>query len=115
MQSHDLSWAFFFNADINMTRQAKSLHNACFFLVSMELYHWNIVTLSNSPNGIQSLDRLCPSQLLCLLSDQQLCIVIGHHTGLPNQSLILQVMTCDLLIDAFQTHQEHSMTESKQE
>lgn len=68
-----------------------------------------------SPNGIQALHRRSPTQSLRLLAYQQLCIVVGHHTGLPNQGLILQLSTGDLLVNALQTDEEHTMAKSEKE
>lgn len=68
-----------------------------------------------SPNGIQALHRQSPAQSLRLLAYQQFCVVVGHHTGLPNQSFILQLTTSDLLVNALQTDKEHPMPKSEKE
>ena len=69
--------------------------------------------LSHSPYSIQPLHRCGPAKSLRLLSDQQLSVVISHHTGFTDQSLVLQIVACDLLVQALQAHQEHTVSEPK--
>lgn len=72
--------------------------------------HINVVQAL--PNGVKSLDRPGPAQILGLLSDEQFSVIVSHNAGLPDQSLVLQLTACYLLVDALQAHEEHAVTES---
>lgn len=63
------------------------------------------------PDSIQPLHRAGPAEALGLLLDQQLSIVVRHHAGFTNQSLVLQLTACDLLVQTLQAHQEHAVPE----
>lgn len=66
---------------------------------------------THSPYSIESLHRCGPTQSLSLVSNQQLSVVISHHARFADQSLVLQVVACDLLVQIFQADQEHAVTE----
>ncbi len=79
---------------------------------------WNLTIqsskhpIADSPDGVQSLDRSGPAQFLGLFSNEQFGVVVSHNAGLPDQSLVLQLTACYLLIDALQTHEEHAVSKS---
>lgn len=76
----------------------------------VRLMHSKLNVIGNSPYSIQPFHRSGPAQTLCLLSYQQLCVVVGHHAGFTDQSLILQLMAGHLLVEILQAHQEHPMS-----
>ncbi len=79
---------------------------------------WNLTIQSSKhqiidwPNGVKSLDRSGPAQFLGLFSNEQFGVVVSHNAGLPDQTLVLQLTACYLLIDALQTHEEHAVSKS---
>lgn len=74
-----------------------------------QCWSYALVWRHGLPDSIQPLHRAGPAEALGLLLDQQLGIVVCHHAGFANQSLVLQLTACDLLVQTLQAHQEHAV------
>lgn len=59
--------------------------------------------LPHSVDGVQL-------AVVVLQPQQVLCVLVGEQAGFPQQRLVLQISTRQLLVDRLQTQQEHPVT-----
>ena len=93
------------------SHQFKNMHTSVYMNFNPCLRRFNKKNIIlHLPYSIEGRDGMLPLPFDGLASDKILCKMVGQFTGLPHQSLVLQIRSRYLFVDILETYEEGPMS-----